>query len=326
MFSGRRRFLRLGAGAAALAGFARLPRAQGWPSKIVRLVVGFPPGGGADAASRIIAAKLSELLGQQVVVENRPGAGGNVALDAVVHAPPDGYTMLMSPSSLPIQHLLFASLPFDTQSGFAPVSLLGTYPNLLVVSKSSRLKTLKDYVEEARANPGKVTYATPGIGSVPYLAAELFKIKAGVQLTHVPYKGVAAGAMNDLVMNRIDSMFNTTGSLLQSVRAGQTMALGASTPSRSRLAPDIPTFSELGVACAATGWYAIFVPAATPADVVARMGEGIARALAGPVVRERYATLGVDASGSTPGQLAAMAKAEVELWAPIIKANGIKGE
>lgn len=327
----RRRFLRLGAALAATPAIAKLSFAQSsgasWPSRIVRLVVGFPPGGGADAASRIIAAKLSELWGQQVVVENKPGAGGNLALDTVAHSAPDGYTLLMSPSSLPIQHFLFASLTFKPDTDFLPVSLLGTYPNLLVVSKDSKLKTLKDFIAAAKADPGKVTYATPGIGSVPYLTAELFKVKAGVNITHVPYRGVAAGAMNDLIANRIDSMFNTTGSLLGSVRGGQTIAIGASTPKRSALASDIPTFAESGVAGSdVTGWYAVFAPAKTPGDIIAKTADSIAKAIADPDVKKKYETLGVEATSSTPDQLTALNKVEVDLWGPVIKANNIKGE
>ncbi len=323
----RRRFLQLGAAAIAMPAVSTHGWAQAWPSRIVRLVVGFPPGGGADAASRIIADKLSSLWGQQVVVENKPGAGANIANDAVAHSAPDGYTLLMSPSSLPIQHVLFASLTYKPDADFAPVSLLGTYPNLVVVSKDSKHKTLKDYIAAAKADPGKVTYATPGIGSVPYLTAELFKIKADVKLTHVPYRGVAAGAMNDLITNRIDSMFNTTGSLLQSVRAGQTVALAASTPKRSPLAPEIPTFAESGVpGFDVTGWYGIFAPAKTPAEIISKAADGVAKGILDPAVKQKFEVLGVEAASSTPDRLAALSKIELDLWGPIIKANNIKGE
>ena len=221
----RRRFLRWGAAAFAAPALPRMAWSQAWPTRVIRLVVGFPPGGGADSASRILANRLSEIWGQQVVVENKPGAGGNIAHDQVAHAAPDGYTILFSPGSLPIMPQLFASLSYDPMADFVPISLIGNYPNLVVVSKSSTINTLQDYIDRAKANPGKVTYASPGIGTTPQLAAELFKKVAGVDVTHVPYRGVAAGAMTDLLANRIDSMFNTTGSLLQAVRSGQVRGL-----------------------------------------------------------------------------------------------------
>src|SRR6478752_6320849 len=212
----RRNFLRLGAAALAAPAFSRLTFAQptaAWPTRVVRIIVGFPPGGGADSAARIAAARLSELWGQQVIVENKAGAGGNIAHDTAAHAAPDGYTMLFSPSSLPIMPMLYTSLNYDPMVDLAPISLLGKYPNLIVVSKDSWANSLKDFMDRAKANPGKVTFATPGIGTTPHLTAELFKTTAKLDLTHVPYRGVAAGAMSDLMANRIDSMFNTTGSL-----------------------------------------------------------------------------------------------------------------
>jgi tripartite-type tricarboxylate transporter receptor subunit TctC len=217
----RREFLRLGAAAVAAPALPRMASAQAWPTRVVRLIVGFPPGGGADAAARIAAARLSEIWGQQVIIENKGGAGGNIAHDAAAHAAPDGYTILFSPSSLPIMPLLYASLNYDPIADFVPISTLGKYPNLIVVSKDSSMNSLKQFVDRAKANPGKVTFATPGIGTTPHFTAELLKKMAGIDITHVPYRGVAAGAMSDLLTNRIDSMVNTTGSLLQAVRSGQ---------------------------------------------------------------------------------------------------------
>jgi len=215
----RRLFLHLTAGAAVLAVLPRFAGAQAWPARAVHFVVGFPAGGGADATTRILAARLSELWGQQVVVENRGGAGGNLAHEMVAHASPDGYTMLMGTNSVPVNPFLFPGLTFDPLTDFAPVSLIGTYPNLMVVPVDSPAKTLEDFI--ARAKREKVTYASPGVGSSPHLAAELFRHMAKIDMTHVPYRGVAAGAMNDLLAGRLDAMFNTTGSLLQSVRCGR---------------------------------------------------------------------------------------------------------
>ncbi|MBV9955416.1 MAG: tripartite tricarboxylate transporter substrate binding protein [Pseudolabrys sp.] len=323
----RRKALQLTAAALAAPALIGKASAQAWPNRVVRLVVGFPPGGGADAATRIAADKLTALWGQQVVVENRPGAGGHIANDAVAHAAPDGYTMLMSPSSLVVMPQLFPGANYDPMKDLAPISFLGTYPNLVVVPQNSPFKTLQDYLAKAKAEPGKVTFATPGIGSAPHLAAELFKKMANVDITHVPYRGVAAGAMSDLLSNRIDSMFNTTGSLLASVRAGQTRALAASTPKRFPLSPDIPTFAESGVpGFDVTSWYALFAPAKTPPEIIKKMHDDSVKVLADASVKERYEKLGVEAASSTPQELSKIMRDEVALWTPIIKVANIKGE
>lgn len=323
----RREFLRLGATAIAASALFRSASAQVWPNRVVRLIVGFPPGGGADSAARIAAGRLSEIWGQQVVVENKGGAGGNIAHDTAAHAAPDGYTMLFSPSSLPIMPMLYASLNYDPMADLIPISLLGKYPNLIVVSKDSPVNSLQQFIDNAKANPGKVTFATPGIGTTPHLTAELFKKTAGVDLTHVPYRGVAAGAMNDLITNRIDCMFNTTGSLLQAVRSGQVRGLAQSTPERSPLAPELPTFAEAGVpGFNVSSWYGLFAPARTPREIVARMHDSVATMLKEPAIKSRYEVLGVEAASATPDQVTAIMRAEVELWGPIVKAANIKGE
>jgi tripartite-type tricarboxylate transporter receptor subunit TctC len=319
----RRKFVQLAASAAASVALSRGARAQAWPSRIVRFVVGFPAGGGADATTRILAARLSELWDQQVVVENRGGAGGNLAHEMVAHAPPDGYTMLMGTNSVPVNPFLFTGLTFDPLTDFAPISLIGTYPNLLVIPANAPVKTLQEFIDRAKRE--KVTFATPGVGSSPHLAAELFKQRAKIDMTHVPYRGVAAGAMNDLLAGRLDAMFNTTGSLLQFTRTGQVRALAISSAARAENAPDIPTFVEGGVAgYVVESWYAVFVPGKTPAEIVRKMHADVAKALADPAVIARFAPLGVTVASSTPQELAARMKAEVELWGPIIKAANIK--
>ncbi len=323
----RREFLRLGAAAVAAPALPRMASAQAWPTRVVRLIVGFPPGGGADAAARIAAARLSEIWGQQVIIENKGGAGGNIAHDAAAHAAPDGYTILFSPSSLPIMPLLYASLNYDPIADFVPISTLGKYPNLIVVSKNSSMNSLKQFVDRAKANPGKVTFATPGIGTTPHFTAELLKKMAGIDITHVPYRGVAAGAMSDLLTNRIDSMLNTTGSLLQAVRSGQVRGLAQSTPERSPLAPELPTFAEAGVpGFNVSSWYGLFAPAKTPPDIVKKMHDDTAKMLTEPEIRKKYEVLGVEAASATADQMAALMKNEIALWTPIIKAANIKGE
>jgi len=323
----RREFLRLGVAAVAAPALPQTASAQAWPNRVVRIIVGFPPGGGADAAARIAAARLSEIWGQQVIVENKGGAGGNIAHDTAAHAAPDGYTILFSPSSLPIMPLLYTALNYDPIADFASISTLGKYENLIVVSKDSPMKSLKEFIDNAKANPGKVTFATPGIGTTPHFTAELFKTMAGIDITHVPYRGVAAGAMSDLLTNRIDSMFNTTGSLLQAVRSGQVRGLAQSTPERSPLAPELPTFAEAGVpGFNVSSWYGLFVPAKTPPDIVKRMHDDVAKMLTEPETKNKYEVLGIEAASATADQMAALMKNEIALWTPIIKAANIKGE
>ena len=323
----RREFLRLGAVALAAPTLPRLASAQAWPTRVVRMIVGFPPGGGADSAARIAAARLSEMWGQQVIIENKGGAGGNIAHDTAAHAAPDGYTMLFSPSSFPIMPMLYTALNYDPMTDLVPISLLGKYPNLIVVPNASTINSLKEYIDRAKADPGKVTFATPGIGTTPHLTAELFKKTAAVEITHVPYRGVAAGAMSDLLANRIDSMLNTAGSLLQAVRSGQVRGLAQSTPQRSPLVPELPTFAEAGVpGFNVSSWYGLFAPAKTPREIVKRMHDDVATMLTEPEIKKRYEVLGIDAGSATPEELTGIMKAEIALWGPIVKAANIKGE
>jgi tripartite-type tricarboxylate transporter receptor subunit TctC len=322
----RRRFLQV-AGAAALVARPRASHADAWPNRVVKLEVGFPPGGGMDSASRIVANRLSEILGQQVIIENRPGAGGRIAMDAAAHAAPDGYTVLAAPGAPGVVGLLFDALTFDPANDLDPVSLLGTYPNVIVVPNSSPLKTLAEFIAYAKANPGKVSWASPGIGTYPYLAGELFKRVAGIEMTHVPYRGVAAGGMTDLIAGRLDAMFNTTGSLLQPVRANLVRALAVTSAERSPLVPELPTASEAGVpGFDVTSWYGLYVPAHTAPDIVKKMNAAVQTLLGESDVKQKFADLGVVVQGSTPEQLTAKNTAEVARWTPIIKTAGIRGE
>jgi tripartite-type tricarboxylate transporter receptor subunit TctC len=321
----RRRLLQLGA-AAAVPALSVSARADAFPSRVVKLEVGFPPGGGADAGARIVANGLSDRWSQQVIVENRGGAGGRIALDALAHSPADGYTMLFAPGAPAISGLLYAGLSYDPVSDFAPVSLVGTYPSLLVVPNSSPFAKLEDFIAYAKANPGKISWASPGIGSVPHLAGELFKRTAGIDITHVPYRGVAAGAMTDLLAGRLDAMFNTTGSLLQPVKSNQVRALAVTSAKRFALAPEIPAAAEVVPGYEAVSWYALYVPTHTPAEIIRKMNSDCVAMLNDPAVKQRYEPLGIVAAGSSPEQLAAMNVSDVTHWAPIIKAANIKGE
>ena len=320
----RRRFLQLAA--AATLALPHDARAQVWPIRIVRLLVGFPAGGGMDAAGRILCSQLSEIWGQKVVIENRPGAGGMIALDAAARAAPDGYTMLMSAGAPATYGSLF-SLGFDPVADLAPLSLVGRFPHMIVVPNSSPWLSLKDFIAHTKTNAGKINWASPGVGSPAHLAGERFKRMAGIEMTHVPYRGVATGAMSDLIAGRLDAMFNTTGSVLQAVRANQVRALGVTTGARFATAPEIPTIAESGVpGYDVECFYALWAPAATPRQIVRKMNRDVVAILDEPAAQVRFELLGVLAGGSTPEELAAKARADAELWAPIIKAAGIKGE
>ena len=327
MTSQRRRFLQCAAGAATLPFLPGMARAQAWPARVIRFVVGFPAGGGSDAAARILANRLSEIWGRQVVIENKGGAGGNIANDTVAHAAPDGYTMLHGTPPLVLNKFLYPSLTYDAEADFAPVTLVGQYANLLVVSNESPVKSVREFIAHAKANPGKVTFGSPGVGTTPHLSGELFKRRAGIEMTHVPYRGVAAGGMSDLIAGRIDSMFQTTGSVLQAARAGQVRGLAVTSVERFATAPEFPTIAESGLpGFDVTSWYALLVPAKTPPEIVTKMHADTVAALREPAMKERFDQLGVTLVGSTPSELAAKMRAEVELWGPIIKVANIKGE
>ena len=328
----RRRFLRLAIGAAAAPALPRIARAQVsnaqvWPTRIVRLVVGFPAGGGNDTAARIVANRLSEIWGQQVIVENKGGAGGKLAFETVAHASPDGYTMLFGFPGLVFNSFLFSSLNYDPIADFAPVSLIGTYANLVVVPNSSPVKIFQDFLARAKANPGKVTFASPGVGTSPHLAGELLKHRAGIDITHVPYRGTAAGATSDLIAGRIESMFNTTGSLLQATRAGQMRGLAVTSAERAATAPEFPTIAESGVpGFDVSGWYSLFVHSKTSPDIIRKMHADTATALGEPAVKAKFEPLGIVVASSSPQALAERVRSEFELWGPVIKAANIKGE
>ena len=322
----RRRILQLAAGG-ALAPLARQAHADTYPSRVVRLFVGFPPGGGADLATRIVGNGLSERWRQQVVIENRPGAGARLALDTVAHAPPDGYSMLLAPGSPLVQPLLFSTLTFDPAADLAPVALVGTYPNIIVVPNTSPFQKLEDLIAHAKANPGKMSWGSPGIGSVPHLAGELFKHRAGIEITHVPYRGANQGLMSDFLAGRLDLMLNTTGSLLEPVRSKQVRALAVTSAQRFPDEPELPTAAESGVpGYDVSSWYAIYVPAKTPPDVIAKINADMAAILNEPAIKDKFKLLGVVPRASSPQELIAMNVADAALWAPIIKEANIKVE
>src|SRR5262249_31995313 len=265
-YIGRRKFLATLGGAAAAWPLA--VRAQAWPERHIRLVVPFPPGGGADAIARIVAARLSEVWGQQVVIENRGGASGNLAAEAVAHSAPDGYTLFLAGDFQAVNLFLYPKLSYDPVGDFAPVSLVVQYPNAMVVPNTSPAHSVGEFIAYAKTKAGKVSFASPGYGTAPHLAAELFKRVAGIEMTVVPYRG-AAPAIQDVIPGRVDFFFNNIAPLLPLMQQGQLRALAVTTTKRSPAAPELPTLAESGLpGFDVTGWYAFFVPAKTPPEIV----------------------------------------------------------
>jgi tripartite-type tricarboxylate transporter receptor subunit TctC len=323
----RRRFVALAGGALLPALGTRAVRAQAsaWPNRFVRLVVPFPPGGGTDAIARVVAGRLSELWGQQMVVENKGGAATNIGTEFVARSDPDGYTMLLQSMPIAVNRFLFPTLPYDAIADFAPVSLICDYPNVMAVPITSPAKSVKEFIDYANANKGKVTFASSGHGTSVHLSGELFKRMANVELRHIPYRG-AGPALNDLIPGRVDVMFNNIGAVLPLIQGGKLRGLAVTTAKRSAAVPDLPTIAESGVpGFDVSSWYAIFAPVKTPREIVRKANVDISTVLADPVTKERLEKLGVVIVGSTPEGLAAHLKSEMDKWGPVIKAAGIKG-
>jgi tripartite-type tricarboxylate transporter receptor subunit TctC len=315
-----RRKILVSASALALSG--SLARAQAWPTRFVRLIVPYPAGGGADAIARLLGAKLTEMWGQQVSIENKGGAGGNIASDAAAKSAPDGYTMYLGAEFLTTNPHVYPKLSYDPIGDLQPVSAVVQYPTIVALPNSSPAKTVQEFIAYAKANPGR-TFGTPGHGTGPHLAGELFTRLAGVTLTHVPYRGAAPG-LNDLIPGRIDSFFNNIAPVVPLMRQGQVRGLAVTTARRSGAAPDVPTIAESGLpGFDVPGWYAIFVPAKTPGEIVAKMNADVNTAVADATVKGRLEDLGLFVGGSTPEALGAYVRAETEKWGPVIKAAGI---
>jgi tripartite-type tricarboxylate transporter receptor subunit TctC len=321
----RRRLLGVSTATLLVTGFGEA-FAQAWPNRFVRLIVPYPAGGGADAIARIVSARLSEIWGQQLVIENRGGAGGNIASDAVARSAPDGYTLYLAGEFQATNIFAYPRLTYDPVADFLPVSLIVQYPVAIVVPNSSPARTIGEFIAHAKANRGKVTFASPGYGTGPHLAGELFKRVAGIELTHVPYRG-AAPALQDLVPGRVDSLVNNIAPIVPLMQQGQLRVLAVTTARRTPAAPDVPTLAESGMSgFDVSGWYAFFVPAKTPPDIVRKMHADTAAALADPVVKGRLEQLGLFVVGSTPDQLGRFLKLEMDKWGPLIKEAGIRIE
>jgi tripartite-type tricarboxylate transporter receptor subunit TctC len=314
----KRRHLVLGAGAGASLLLGTVARAQAWPTKPIRLVVPFPAGGATDIFARALSQKLGEKLGVSVVVENRPGAGGTIGSDLVAKASPDGYTLLLATSSThAIGPALNAKMPYDAVRDFTPICHVGNAPSIMLVPNSSPAKTLKEWVDFARKNPGRLNYASSGNGTIVQLTAELFKSQAGLYLVHIPYKGTAL-AIPDLVSGKVDVLFDSLPTGLPHVRDGRLRALAVTSAQRTPMAPDLPAVSELLPGFESNTWFGLYGPKGLPADVTARINAAINQALSDPEVKERLARLGIEGVGGTPAQFANMAAADATKWKKII--------
>jgi tripartite-type tricarboxylate transporter receptor subunit TctC len=321
----RRNFLHLAAGAAALPLLSRIARAQAYPTRPVRLIVGWPPGGGADTVSRIVGQWLSERLGQQVIIENRPGASTNISAQAVINSPPDGYTLLFYSASTLINTIMFPNLPFDVRRDIAPVSGLVAYPMVLVAHPSVPAKTVAELIAHAKANPGKVTMASFGTGSASHLAGELFNMMAGINLVHVPYRG-GAPMVTDLIAGQVQVGFDVMVTSLPQIRTGALRALGVAGNNRFDMLPDVPTIAETLPGYEARTWAGVGAPKGTPPEIIARLNRDINAGLANPTIRARLAELGTIPMIFTSAEFGAYVAAESEKWAKVIQFAGIKPE
>ena len=298
-----------------------------FPSKPVRIIVPYPAGGVADLLPRVVGEKLTQKWGQPVVVENKPGASGNIGMAEGARAAADGYTLVLAPTgNLTVNQSLFANLPFDAGRDFTPVTLLAQSPNVLVVHPSVPVKSFRELIAYAKANPDKLNFASPGDGSGAHLAGELLKSDAGIRATHVPYKGMAP-AVNDLLGGNVQMMFAGVSSALQHVRSGKLVALAMASPKRSPQLPDVPTVAESGLpGFDVTSWYGIVVRSGTPPAVVQKIQRDMAEALQAEDVRAKLAGLGLEPVGNTPDEFAALIKAETQKWGDIVRKAGIKAQ
>jgi tripartite-type tricarboxylate transporter receptor subunit TctC len=300
-------------------------QAQAYPNRFVRLIVPFPPGGGTDAIARVLATKLSDMWGYQMVVENRGGGATNIGTESVVRAEPDGYTVLLQSMPLAVNKFLFPSLTFDPLIDLAPVTLICDYPNIMAVPLSSPAHSVRDFIDYANANKGRVSFASSGHGTSVHLSGELFKRMAKIELLHVPYRG-AGPAFNDLIPGRVDVMFNNTGAVMPLIAGGKLRGLAVTSAKRTPLAPQYPPIAEEGVpGFDVTSWYALLVPAKTPPEIIQKLNADAVAAIRDPVIKERFDQLGVAAIASTPAELGAFLRREMDKWGPVIKEAGITG-
>jgi tripartite-type tricarboxylate transporter receptor subunit TctC len=320
----RRRFLQLATVVAAPPAVSRLAWAQAYPTRYVRFVVPFPPGGSTDPVARVLANRLSEVWGQQVVIDNKGGAGGNIGAQAAAQSAPDGYTLFIGTNFLATNPYLFPAVGYDPIKDLAPVTRLTSFTNVVVVANSSPAKSVREFIDYAKTNRSKVTFASPGTGTIQHLAGELFRRVAGIEMTHVPYRG-GGPALNDLIPGRVDSMFATLPSVLPQIQSGSIRALAVTSARRVPFAPNIPTIAESGLpGFDVSDGHALFLPAKTSAEIVGKVHDDVNAALAYPPVKQRFEELALEVAASTPAELTAYLKSEMERWSTVIKDANIK--
>jgi tripartite-type tricarboxylate transporter receptor subunit TctC len=298
--------------------------AQSYPNRAIKLVVPSSPGGGTDIVGRIVAQKLSEQLGQQVVVENRAGAGTIIGNEAVAKSAPDGYTLLMGLSTLAINPSMYAKLPYDALRDFAPISQAVTVPNILTLHPSVPAKTVKDLIALAKAKPGSITFGSAGLGTNPHLSGELFKSLAKIDMVHVPFKGSGQSVIS-LLAGEIAANFPSVPTAIPYIKAGRLRGLGVTTAKRTQALPDVPSIAEAGLpGYEATQWFGVLAPAGTPRAIIDRLHQELSRAVRSPDVKERLTSEGAEIVGGTPEEFAAYIKSETDKWTKVIKSAGIK--
>jgi len=321
----RRRVLELATGAFAFAGIWRSARAQTYPTRPVRIIVGFPAGGPSDITARLIAQWLSEHLGQEFVVENRPGAASNIATEAALRAPPDGYTLLLVTSTNAVNATFYENLNFNFMSDIAPVAGIIRMPFVMEINPSIPAKTVPEFIAYAKANPGKINMASGGIGTSVHIAGELFKMMAGVNLVHVPYRG-SAPALTDMISGQVHVMFDILTSSIQHIRSNALRALAVTSERRSEALPDLPTVGDFLPGYEATAWYGIAAPKKTPSEIVDKLNNEVNTGLADPKIKARFAELASAVIPGSPADFGRLVGDEIQKWAKVVKFSGAKPE
>ena len=319
----RRRFLHLAAGATALPAASRFAWAQAYPSRPVRLIIGYPPGGSADITARLTGQWLSERLGQPVVIESRPGAATNLATEAVVRASPDGYTLLLVAPANAINATLYDKLSFDFLRDIVPVAGIIRFPNVVVVNPSLPIKTIPELIAYAKANPGKLNMASSGNGSTIHMSGELFKMLTGINMVHVPYRG-GAPALTDLIAGQVHVMFDNIPTSAEHIKAGRLRGLAVTSASRSQVLPDLPTVSDFLPGYEASAWYGLGVPKNTPDEVIDKINKGMNAVLADPKSQARFAELGASLLPGSPADFSRLVADETEKWGKVVRFSGAK--
>jgi tripartite-type tricarboxylate transporter receptor subunit TctC len=310
----------------AVAQAASTGSGQVYPARSVRVIVGFPPGSGADITARVIGAKLYEVVGQQFLTDNRPGAGSNIAAEVSAKSPPDGYTLFIGTVANSINATLYSKLPFDFARDFAPVILATAAPNVLVIHPSVPARSVKDLIALAKSRPGQLDFASSGVGTAPHLSGELFKTMAGVNLTHIPYKG-SPPAVADLIAGSVDVMFSPASTVLPHIKSGRLRALAVTTSARLPSLPALPTVSEAALKGYETvTWFGYVAPVKTPTTIVTKLNADIAKVLAMPDVRNQFDIQGIEILGGTPERFAGYIREEIAKWAKVVRLSGAKAD